>query len=107
MLVVRPHVFMLWARKLIVVASLWLGAGPEKVELFGYLTVDVWDSNVQDTFVGKVMIPIRDIPAQQKRYSTWYCLRRSVAKEVVTGKILLATYVELSDGTEVYTCMLL
>ncbi|KAL5475349.1 hypothetical protein EMCRGX_G025150, partial [Ephydatia muelleri] len=77
-------------------------AGPEKVELFGYLTVDVWDSNAQDTFVGRVMLPIRFIPVQQKRNSSWYFLRRSVAKEVVSGKLLLTTYVELSDGIEVH-----
>lgn len=79
------------------------------MELFGYLGIDVWDKDTAnpDDFLGRVVIPFREISTDPKSSKdTFYDLTRRSPKDNVRGQLHVRVELELDIGV-VRTCLLL
>ena len=65
----------------------------DSLHLYGYLVVDVWDhdSTNPDDFLGRVMLPLGEIPSSKAK-EFWYPLKKRSTKDgSLTGSLKLKT----------------
>ena len=71
------------------------------MELFGYLAIDVWDKDLgnPDDFLGRVLIPFREIPTDSHSpKNVWYDLTRRSTKDTVRGQLCVRVELEVDSG---------
>ena len=88
-------------------SKLYLYAG-DSIHLYGYLVVDVWDhdSTNPDDFLGRVMIPLGEIPSNQPN-ETWYPLMKRNTKDgKISGSLKLSIQLLVDETTKVFITVL-
>ncbi len=78
----------------------------DQLELFGYLGIDVWDKDTvnADDFLGRVLIPFRDIPTDtHSAKDTRYDLTKRSPKDSVRGQLCVRVELEVDSGVVRYS----
>ena len=76
----------------------------DSIHLYGYLVVDVWDhdSTNPDDFLGRVMIPLGEIPSD-KTNKAWYPLMKRNTKDgKISGTLKLSTQLLVDEQSKVW-----
>ena len=76
----------------------------DSIHLYGYLVVDVWDHDTTnpDDFLGRVMIPLGEIPSDRHN-ELWYPLMKRNTKDgKISGSLKLSTQLLIDETSKVF-----
>ena len=76
----------------------------DSLHLYGYLVVDVWDhdSTNPDDFLGRVMLPLGEVPSDSAKEFWYPLMKRNTKDGALTGSLKLKTQL-LVDGSKVFS----
>ena len=72
----------------------------DSIHLYGYLVVDVWDhdNTNPDDFLGRVMIPLGEIPSDAPGECWYPLMKRNVKDGQISGSLKLRTHLVVDES---------